>query len=103
MNKDKVIYISGKITGMEEEAKVLFAEATKKFTDNGYKVMNPFDLDDNHDKTWESYMKVCLDALERCDIIYMLSNWRDSKGAIEEFILATGLGLPVIYEVKPKF
>ena len=43
-------------------------------------------------------MKEDVKALCECDIIYMLSNWTDSKGAIIEHTIAMYLGLKVQYE-----
>lgn len=41
-----------------------------------------------------------IEILKRCDAIYMLSNWNDSKGAIRERELALKLGLEILYEVE---
>lgn len=94
----KVIYISGKITGIEKEAVVLFQKAKKYLEGEGFKVVNPMELPDDHDKSWNSYMKVCLKALNGCDGIYMLNNYKDSKGALLELELAERLRLTVDYE-----
>ncbi len=78
------IYISGKITGMEVEAKALFQQAEDKLTALGYDVVNPMKLPHEHDKEWISYMIECLKALKPCDGIYLIDNWNDSNGAIWE-------------------
>lgn len=78
------IYISGKITGMEAEAKVLFQQAEDKLTALGYEVVNPMKLPHEHDKRWISYMIECLIALKPCDGIYLIDNWNNSRGAIIE-------------------
>ena len=91
-------YISGKITGMEEKAIELFAEAEKKLKEIGLETINPMTLNHDHDKSWSSYMRVCLKSLCDCDVIYMLTNWDDSEGAIIEHNLAISLGIKVIYE-----
>ena len=75
------IYISGKITGMEVEAKVLFQQAEDKLTSLGYEVVNPMKLPHEHDKEWISYMIECLIALKPCEGIYLIDNWIHSKGA----------------------
>lgn len=94
----KCIYISGKISGMEDEAKILFAKAEEKLLDEGYRVMNPFNLDSNHDKSWEAYMKECIKALCGCTDIYMLKNWHESRGAKMEYHIALTLGIEAHYE-----
>lgn len=97
MNKGK-IYISGKVTGMEEEAKILFKKAQTFLEDEGYTVINPMELPANHNKTWRSYMLVCLEALIRCDAIYMLNNHNESPGAKIELDVANALEIDVIYQ-----
>lgn len=88
-------YISGKITGVERTAEKQFQAVEDKLTAKGFKVINPFKLDHNHDKTWESYMKVCIAALVNCDVIVMLPNWQNSPGAKIELQIALNLGIEV--------
>ncbi len=90
-------YISGKITGIENEAPALFAAAEKELNERGYNVVNPLTLNHAHDKSWHSYMKEDIKALCDCDMIHMLANWTDSKGAIIEHTIAMYLGLKVEY------
>ena len=92
------IYISGKISGIEEEALELFAKAESELQYEGFATVNPMKLNHQHDKSWHSYMREGVKALCKCDIIYMLSNWTDSKGAIIEHTIAMYLGLKVQYE-----
>jgi len=92
------VYISGKITGIENEAPLLFAKAEKHLQENKYLTVNPMTLNHDHDKSWHAYMKEDVKALCDCDAIYMLTNWKDSKGAIIEHEIAIYLGLKVIYE-----
>lgn len=94
MKKHK-IYLSGKITGMENEAKYVFQTAEyivkKDYPDS--EIINPIKLDHNHDKKWESYMKVCIKELIECDMMVLLPNWRDSRGAIMEYEIARNLNI----------
>lgn len=92
------IYISGKITGMVDEARILFDKAEVKLKEMGFHPINPMNLPDNHDKKWTSYLKVCIKAMCDCDSIYMLENWRMSKGAGLEYFLAKKLNMDIIYE-----
>lgn len=95
------IYISGKITGIENEAPKLFARAEYLFLSQGYDVINPITLNHNHNLSWLNYMRVDVVALVYCDSIYMLDNWLYSKGAIVEYKIAKMLGLKIKYEQKP--
>ena len=92
------IYISGKISGIESEAAKLFEQAEKELKESGLNPVNPMTLNHDHDKSWHSYMKEDVKALCDCDQIYMLSNWKDSKGAIIEHTIAMYLGIDVVYQ-----
>jgi nucleoside 2-deoxyribosyltransferase len=98
MSKKQKIYISGKISGIEEEAYKLFSKAEELLISQGYEVVNPFKLNHEHDKTWTSYMRVCIKALCDCDCIYILKNHNESKGALIEIDIAIKLKLEVVLE-----
>ena len=87
------VYISGKITGMEEQAYKNFEEAENYITSLGFNVINPMKLTHNHDKTWNSYMKECLKHLMDCDYIYLINGYEESKGAKLELYIAEELGI----------
>jgi hypothetical protein len=42
-------------------------------------------------------MKEDIIALCQCDRVIMLPNWKDSKGAIIENLIATMIGIPIFY------
>lgn len=97
--RKKRIYISGKITGNENHI--------EEFTSAEYMlrerqeciVFNPIKLGVIFEgSTWEQYMLADLMILELCDTIYMLKNWKESKGAIIEHEKAVELGMNIIYE-----
>ena len=92
------IYLSGKITGIENEAYNLFYKLEKELSLKGYIVVNPMRINHDHDKSWESYMKACIKSLCDCNAIYMLSNWQKSRGAKIEWELAYTLRLQILYE-----
>lgn len=94
------IYISGKITGIENSAEQLFKNAETKLNQLGFEAINPMALNHDHDKSWHSYMKEDVKALCECNVIYMLNNWTDSKGAIIEHSIALLLSIEVMYQEK---
>lgn len=99
MKRTRKVYISGKISGMlYTDAYEKFEAAEKKLIELGYSVVNPMKIEHDHDKTWEAYMKNDIKAMCDCDTIYMLDNWRESKGANIELKLAIELGLNVFQE-----
>lgn len=93
------IYISGKITGIENEARDRFARAERMLSEMGFDVVNPMTINHDHDKSWFSYMREDVKAMCCCDAIFMLSNWQDSRGATIEHDIAIKLGLEPKYEI----
>ena len=91
------IFISGKITG-DPNYREKFEKAEKELTAQGYLVMNPAVFPEGF--TWEEYMKITLTMLSVCDIIYLLPDWNESRGAQEEFEYATRRRLKIILEPK---
>ena len=102
LRKAKAIYIAGQITGLHIEiAKQKFLAAFIFLqTETSFKkaIINPMYLTHNHDKTWESYMKESIGAMMFCDTLYMLDNWKQSKGAKIEHALAKKLKMNIIYQ-----
>lgn len=99
--KDKTIYISGQITGMDLlESEQLFRIAQDKLELQGYKVINPWYILPYHpEHKWEDYMKKDIDVIfNEVDEMYMLPNWVNSKGAIIEHQIAINLKIPITYE-----
>jgi hypothetical protein len=95
----KTLYISGKISGRQlGEAQHHFFTHQKLIEKKGYRVINPFDLHEHENKTWEEFMRVDVKALCDCDGIIMLNGWEDSRGAKLELLIAKELGLSVFYE-----
>lgn len=96
---NKKIYVSGGITGRDfQEALKHFADASQMLREQGYEVVNPMELEHNHDQSWENFMRVDLKAMLDCDSIYMLSGWGRSRGAMIEWELAKEIGFNFIYE-----
>ena len=93
----ETVYISGPITGQLDCAKQIFEAAELGLKKQGFKVLNPFKFNDDHDKTWEAYMKVCIKQLLKADKIYMLPYWQRSKGAVIEHQIASDLGINIHY------
>ncbi len=100
MEKKKV-YISGKITGLDYNYaydRFAVAEAVIK-EELKYEVVNPMKavpLDEK--KTWEDYMLKDIELLFNCDMIYMLDNWHESKGARIECAIAKNMDKAILFE-----
>lgn len=99
MQKANSIYISGPMTGKPQFNRPAFVVAEDYL--NGHhpalKVLSPHTIVID-EPSWEKYMRVALGMMLKCEAIYMLKGWRDSKGARIELGLAQELGMRVIYE-----
>lgn len=76
------IFISGKITG-DSNYKEKFNKIASKLESQGHIVFNPSILP--FGLTNEEYIKIGFSMLECCDSIFMLKDWKDSRGATLEY------------------
>jgi hypothetical protein len=94
--KKQRIYICGKISGMEwNSARPRFEDAENKLNMLGYEAVNPIKLC-YPETDWEKCMCKDFEALLSCDGIYVMDNWKESKGARIEVAIAKELGLKII-------
>lgn len=94
-------YISGKITGLEiPVAEKLFEHAELQVKQlHGGEPVNPMKILPYHpEHTYKDYMIADIKALFDCEAIYMLSNWRESRGARIEHTIAIEMGHKVFYQ-----
>lgn len=96
------VYISGKMTGLPQgRVEKKFKDAEEWLRIEGYTPVNPSVMYGNPGLEYEDYMKIALAMLDVCDAIYMLSDWRDSKGAMREFEYAKKIhGMKFMFEKK---
>ena len=89
--KEKLVYISGKITGIEDLNIKKFLECEQMLVKNGFKVINPHNLTHGVNTTgweWDDYMSICIPYVMLSNTIICLDDWQDSKGARIEIGLA---------------
>ncbi len=94
------IYISGGITGVENY-KEKFAEAEEKLKAEYPEadIVNPAKLSEIYQNgNCEDYIDICLYLLAKCDSIYMLQGWEDSKGASIEHTYARIKEMTIVEE-----
>ena len=92
MNK---IYISGKITG-DDNFKKKFKVAESKLRKSGWRIIaNPTSFPAA--LTWEAYMIQDIRELFTCDAIFMIDDWKESKGAKIEHAIALNCNKLIIY------
>lgn len=95
------VYISGPITGHEEDAK-------ERFRKTADYVMNIMDAEtinpeligraaaENADLDHEEYMEIAFTLLRMCDAIYLMPGWEDSRGCQMEKVYAENRGMKVM-------
>lgn len=91
----KNIFISGKITG-DHNYRAKFNKKEKELTACDTVILNPACLSSR--LNYESCIHICDAMLHEADIVYMLSDWKDSKGAVREHKLAKEQSKIIIYE-----
>jgi hypothetical protein len=93
-------YISGKITNLPEEVYLQkFAEGMEEVRAMNMHPVNPCFIPHDHDKSWQSYMKHDIIEMMKCDALYMLNNWQESRGAKIEWQIADSLGMKIFYQL----
>lgn len=92
------IYISGKITGLDNY-KENFMRAEVALRSYGHIVINPCKMGDIYpDLEWIDYMHLDMTLIQRCQAVYFLANWKQSKGATIEHEYAKRIGKELLYE-----
>ena len=103
-NRKQSVFISGKITGLPvDECIAKFAEAEKELRIHGYEPVNPMTLVGNPDMPWAEAMDITIKAVEECNAIYMLSDWRKSPGAKLEYTHANYIGRQILYQDEMEY
>jgi len=88
------LYVSGAITGVPELNRPKFSAATKKLRGMGYIVINPHEICDGlSEDEWEKCMRICIAKLMDADIIILLDDWKQSRGAKIECDVAVKVGI----------
>lgn len=105
----KLIYIAGAIeaeTAWARERNIRVAEARAlRLIKMGAAVYCPHTQCRFYDGElpWDDWLKRDLEILSRCNAIFMLENWKDSKGAKLEYETATRWGMRVLFSTVEVF
>jgi len=103
-NKKQSVFISGKISGEKiADCTMKFGAAQKELEAQGYEVLNPLSLVNDWETPWEKAMDITIKAVEECNAIYMLSDWRKSPGAKLEYKHANYLGRMILYQDEKEY
>lgn len=90
-----IIYISGKMTGLEDDGRPIFFAVEKELKEKGYIVVNPAFLP--AEMPYHRCMRIDLAIIPEMDAICMMPNWFASEGAKKEKAYAESKNVPVIY------
>lgn len=95
------IYISGKVTDSPdyfEQFNKAYEHLVNEYPDA--QIFNPVDIMSVFPDglSYEEIMGFCMHILSKCDTIYMLKGWEDSKGANREYGYALGTDMIIIRE-----
>jgi hypothetical protein len=93
------IYISGRISGLPfDEVQAKFTAAERILVEKGYKTVSPLKTGIPYSAPWEIHVAMDIILLIGCDAIFLLKDWKYSKGATLEKNIAELIGKNVIYE-----
>lgn len=90
-----VIYVAGAVSKSPATSKIKFAATTKQLRALGYIVINPHELCEGIPvEEWQKCMRICLAKMvSDADLVVLLDDWQESKGATIEFNTATNIGI----------
>lgn len=92
------VFISGKISGLERaEVEGKFARAEGFLHEQGFVPVSPLKTGLSREHSWRQHMKESIDLLLSCGAIYMLEDWKESRGARIEHNIASGADLSVMF------
>lgn len=89
------IYIAGPITGIKDYNKPEFDKAEELLSGFGLEVVNPLKNGIAKEAPWVDHMKTDIPKMLKCEAVYALKGWHNSKGARAEIQLAEVLDMPI--------
>jgi len=101
MKQENSIYIAGPMSGIVDHNYPAFHSAAQFLRSRGWTVFSPAEINADAIETgrpWSCCMRKDLAELVKCEAIFMLSGWKESKGATLELHVAERLGMTVIFE-----
>lgn len=97
------VYLSGPITGVpdfKEKFEAAEIEARKRIYDKKAEIFNPATIELPTGATHEDYMKIRMFELSKCDAVYLMNGWQNSRGACREYGYALGADMMILHQPK---
>ncbi len=102
--KRLLVYVAGAYSG-DVSANIAKAEAASiALIRNGWHVFTPHKNTSGYEQyeggaiTIDTWYEMDLNILSRCDVMYVLDNWQESKGTQKEIAFAAKHGIPIFFE-----
>ena len=99
------IYISGPITGREEDARERFSACEDnlfRILGNDIEIINPYEIGQmaamNAKLEHKDFMKISFALMDLCDAVFFLEGWEYSVGCNQEWIYAKNRHMKVVKE-----
>ena len=97
----KKINIAGKVSGLPiHKVTFKFGKAQRQLEKLSYDAVNPLEVVNDWNATWQEAMSKCVNALVECDALFLLPDYEDSKGAQYELECAKELNLDIYYDIN---
>lgn len=94
------IYIAGPITDIKDYNKPEFDKAEVFLLALRLEVVNPLKNGLPKEAPWVEHMKANIPNMLKCDAVYALNGWHNSKGARAEIQLAEVLDMPIFEQCE---
>jgi hypothetical protein len=98
----KIVYIAGKMNGVEKFNEGAFTEADAMLVQLGFKTVNPHVINKgrDHEKEKLACMENDIIHLLKCTHIYMIEGWENSRGATLEYEIAKYFRKKRVFVIK---
>ena len=97
VDANKMVYLSGPMTGLPELNFPAFHAAARRLRALGWQVVNPAEINTDPAATWHQCLRNDLIALAGCcDVLALMPGWQTSRGAHLELHVARELGLRIV-------
>jgi hypothetical protein len=97
--RGKRVYVSGPMTGYENNNHEAFGDASMVLRDMGYAVCNPCEttdiLGDDGTLKHADFLRFDFERVLEADFLVALGGWERSMGAISEILMAVRMGVKV--------